>query len=165
MINSAKSKHCGWRPHEYLKEMKKCNIHVEITNLVVPKIGDSIDRIHELALWVRENLGKETPFHLLRFHPNYRLTEFPSTPIKTLERACETARSTGLSYVYIGNVPGHRYENTYCPNCNTLLIKRFSFEIVKWHLTKDMRCPECGQNIAIKGQFHPSGFSYPYALI
>ena len=151
--------------YESLKEMKRCNIHIEITNLVVPKMGDSMERIHELALWVRDNLGKDTPFHLLRFHPNYRLTEIPSTPIKTLEEACEAARETGLNYVYIGNVPGHRYENTYCPKCNTLLIKRFSFEIVRWRLTKDMRCPECGQSIAVKGRFHSSGFSYPYVLI
>ena len=151
--------------YEALKEMKKQGIHVEITNLVVPKMGDSIERVRELALWVKENLGEDTPFHLLRFHPNYQLTELTSTPIETLEKACETAKGVGLNYVYIGNVPGHRYENTYCPNCNALLIKRFSFEIVKWHLTKDMRCPECGKEIAIKGEFHPSGFSYPYAII
>jgi len=151
--------------YEALKEMKKHGIHVEITNLVVPKMGDSIERVRELALWLKENLGKETPFHLLRFHPNYQLTELPSTPIETLEQACEAATEIGLNYVYIGNVPGHRYENTYCPNCNALLIKRFSFEIVKWHLTKDMRCPECGKEIAIKGEFHPGGFSYPYAII
>jgi len=151
--------------YEALKEMKKQGIHVEITNLVVPKMGDSIERAQEFALWVKENLGEDTPFHLLRFHPNYQITELPSTPIETLEKACEAAKGVGLNYVYIGNVPGHRYENTYCPNCNALLIKRFSFEIVKWHLTKDMRCPECGKEIAIKGEFHPSGFSYPYAII
>ncbi len=151
--------------YDALKEMKKHDIHVEVTNLVVPKKGDSLDRIRELATWIRDNLGKDTPFHLLRFHPNYKLTEIPSTPVKTLEQACELAREVGLNYVYIGNVPGHRYENTYCPNCDELLIKRFSFEIVKWHLTKDLRCPACGASIAIRGQFHPSGFSYPYALI
>lgn len=151
--------------YESLKEMKKHGIHVEVTNLVVPKMGDSLDRIRELAMWIRDNLGKDTPFHLLRFHPDYKLTEIPSTPVKTLEQACELAREVGLNYVYIGNVPGHRYENTYCPNCGELVIKRFSFEIVKWHLTKDMRCPACGAKIAIRGQFHPSGFSYPHALI
>lgn len=148
-----------------LKEMKKLNIHVEITNLVVPKIGDSMDDIHELALWVKDKLGSNTPFHLLRFHPIYQLNEIPSTQIKTLEKAYETARAVGLNYVYIGNVSGHRYENTYCPNCNTLLIKRFSFEILRWHLTRYKICPECGQRIDIKGKFHPSGFSYPHAII
>jgi pyruvate formate lyase activating enzyme len=151
--------------YESLKEMRKQGVHVEITNLVIPKIGDSIERIRELALWIKNNLGEDTPFHLLRFHPEYRLSEIPSTSIKTLEQACETAREIGLNYVYVGNVPGHRYENTYCPNCKALVIKRFSFEIVKWHLTKDMKCPECGRAIAIKGQFHPSGLAYPYAVI
>ena len=151
--------------YEALKEMKKQGIHLEITNLVIPRMGDSMERIRELALWIKDNLGEDTPFHLLRFHPNYGLTEAPATPIKTLEQAYETAREIGLNYVYIGNVPGHRYENTYCPNCKALIIKRFSFEIVKWHLTKDMKCPECGRAIAIKGQFHPGGLAYPYAVI
>jgi len=151
--------------YEALREMKECNIHVEVTNLVVPGTGDSIDVIRRLAEWVGENLGRETPLHLLRFHPDYRLTEVPSTPIRTLEEACEAARGAGLNYVYIGNVPGHRYENTYCPGCGALLVKRLSFEITRWRLTQDMRCPDCGHAIAIKGKFHPGGFSYPTALI
>jgi len=150
---------------ESLREMKKHHIHVEVTNLVIPKIGDSIERIRELATWIRDNLGKDTSFHLLRFHPNYQVTDIPSTSLKTLEQACEASSEVGLNYVYMGNVPGHRYENTYCPNCRELLIKRFGFEIEKWRLTKDMRCPACGHTIAIKGQFNPGGFSYPYILI
>jgi len=151
--------------YESLKEMKKCDIHIEVTNLVVPKIGDSMETIRELATWIRDNLGKDTVFHLLRFHPNYQVTEIPSTPLETLEHACDVSREIGLNYVYMGNVPGHRYENTYCPNCGELLIKRFSFDIVKWHLTKDMHCPACGQKIAIRGQFYPGGVSYPYYVI
>ncbi len=148
-----------------LKEMKKNNIHIEVTNLVVPKLGDSLERIRELATWIKENLGADIPFHLLRFHPNYQVIEIPSTQLKTLEHACETSREVGLAYVYMGNVPGHRYENTYCPNCGELLVKRFNFEILKWRLTKDMHCPKCGHNIPVKGDFHPGGASYPYALI
>ncbi|MEM2936175.1 MAG: AmmeMemoRadiSam system radical SAM enzyme, partial [Candidatus Bathyarchaeia archaeon] len=104
-------------------------------------------------------------FHLLRFHPNYELTDIPSTPVGTLEEAWKRAREAELNYVYLGNLPGHRYEDTTCPNCNALLIKRFSFEILRWRLTQDLRCPECGQSIAIKGRFHASGFSHPYTLI
>ena len=102
--------------YESLKEMKAHSIHVEITNLVVPKIGDSIERIKELASWIKKNLGQDTPFHLLRFHPNYELTDIASTEVKALEESYEAAKEQGLSYVYLGNVPGHRYENTYCPN-------------------------------------------------
>ena len=150
---------------EALEEMKKQGIHVEITNLVVPKLGDSLERIRELAVWVKDHLGEDTPFHLLRFHPDYRLTDIPATTIQTLEKAYEAAKESGLNYVYLGNVPGHRYENTYCPSCGALVIKRLSFEILRWNLTKDMKCPECGHKIAIKGGFHPGGYSHPYALI
>jgi pyruvate formate lyase activating enzyme len=150
--------------YEALKEMRRNGIHVEITNLVVPKIGDSIEKVGMLAAWVRDNLGKDVPFHLLRFHPDYQLTTIPSTSIETLEKTYATAKNEGLNYVYIGNVPGHPSENTYCPNCNELLVKRFSFEIVRWNLAKNMRCPVCGQQIPIEGKLHPSGSSYPYAL-
>ncbi len=150
---------------ESLIEMKRNDIHVEITNLIVPKIGDSMDRIKELATWTRDNLGEDTPFHLLRFHPNYKMTGQAATTVGVMEEAYIVARKeVGLNYVYIGNVPGHRLENTYCPSCNELLIKRFSFDIVKWNLTKDMRCPACGHNIPIKGELHPTKVAYPYAL-
>ena len=145
--------------------MKRHGIHVEITNLVVPKIGDSLERIRELATWIRDNMGKDTVFHMLRFHPDYKLTDIVSTPTTTLEKACNISREVGLNYVYIGNVPGHPYENTYCPNCRELIVKRFGFEIVKWNLTKDMRCPACGTSIAIKGQFEPAGPYHPYSII
>ncbi|MCS7124110.1 MAG: AmmeMemoRadiSam system radical SAM enzyme [Candidatus Bathyarchaeota archaeon] len=149
---------------ECLKEMKRRGIHIEITNLLVPKIGDSIDQIAKIAEWIKEAIGEDTPFHLLRFHPDYKLMDIPSTPIQTLEKAYAAAKSAGLNFVYIGNVPGHPAENTYCPDCNELLIKRFSFEITRWNLTKDMRCPVCGREIPIKGRLYPSGYAYPYAL-
>ena len=151
--------------YQALKELRKENIHIEVTNLVVPKVGDSMDALRELTSWIRREIGQDTPLHLLRFHPSYRLTEIPSTPISTLEEAYKVAKDEGLNYVYIGNVPGHKYENTYCPNCGELLIKRFSFEIIRWRITKDMKCPSCGQEVAIKGKFYPGGAAYPYALI
>ena len=148
-----------------LKEMKHNGIHVEITNLIIPKIGDSLAKIEELAVWIRDNLGKDTPFHLLRFHPNYKMTGQTATPRKTMEKAYEVSlKKAGLNYVYLGNIPGHDFENTYCPNCNKLLVKRFGVEIVKWNLTKKMHCPECGHNIPIKGELHPTGASYPFPL-
>jgi pyruvate formate lyase activating enzyme len=147
-----------------LKEMKRNDIHIEITNLVVPKSGDSIEKVKQLATWIRDALGKDTPFHLLRFHPDYQLTTIPATTIETLEKTYVAAKNAGLNYVYIGNVPGHTCENTYCPNCNEMLIKRYSFEITKWNLTRDMRCPVCGHEIPIKGKLHAGGSSHPYAL-
>jgi len=149
---------------EALKEMRRNGIHIEITNLVVPKTGDSVERVKQLATWIRDAIGKDTPFHLLRFHPDYQLTTTTATPVEMLEKTYVAAKDAGLNYVYIGNVPGHPCENTYCPSCNELVIKRYSFEITKWNLTKDMRCPVCGHEIPIKGKLHASGYSYPYAL-
>ena len=150
--------------YETLKELKLNGVHLEITNLVVPKIGDSLDRIKAMAVWIKDYLGKDTPFHLLRFHPDYKMTTTPATSMETMEKAYMTCREVGLSYTYIGNTPGHPAENTYCPNCNELLIKRYSFEITKWNLTKDMHCPVCNTGIPIKGRLHPSGAPFPYAL-
>ena len=151
--------------YESLKEMKRCGIHIEITNLVVPKIGDSMERIRQLATWIRENLGEDTPLHLLRFHPDYKLTEIPSTEPKILEEAYKVAREAGLNYVYLGNLPGHRYENTYCPDCNELLIRRYGFDVVRWNITSDMKCPNCGRSIPIKGKHHKGGYLFPYPII
>ncbi len=150
--------------YEALKELNRNGVHLEITNLVIPKIGDSIERIRELATWIRDVLGEDTPFHLLRFHPDYKMTRTPTTLVETLEKAYMAAKSAGLNYVYIGNVPGHPAENTYCPKCNELLIKRHSFEITKWNLTKETTCPVCGNAIPIKGKLHSRGYSFPYAL-
>jgi pyruvate formate lyase activating enzyme len=149
---------------EALKELRRNNIHIEVTNLVVPKSGDSIEKVKALAVWIRDGIGKDTPFHILRFHPDYQLTTIPSTSIETLEKAYVAAKDAGLNYVYIGNVPGHPCENTHCPKCNEMLIKRYNFAITRWNLTKDMRCPVCGTQIPIKGNLHAGGASYPYSL-
>jgi pyruvate formate lyase activating enzyme len=150
--------------YDALKELRLNGVHIEITNLVVPKIGDSMDRIKQMATWIKDNLGRDTPFHLLRFHPDYKMPTTSATSIETLERAYMIAKNAGLNYTYIGNVGGHPAESTYCPNCNELVIKRYNFEITKWNLTRDMRCPVCGREIPIKGKLHPSGGAFPYAL-
>jgi pyruvate formate lyase activating enzyme len=150
--------------YEALKELKLSGVHIEITNLVVPKMGDSMDRIKKLATWIKDYLGPDTPFHLLRFHPDYKMTTLPATKVEDLEKAYMTAKQAGLNYVYLGNVPGHPSENTYCPNCNEVIIKRFSFDITQWNLTSDMRCPVCGQQIPIKGKVYQSNLRFPYSL-
>ena len=136
-----------------LEEMKRNKIHIEITNLVVPKIGDSMERIRELARWVKNEIGEDTPLHLLAFRPEYKIMGLPSTPVKTIEESCEAAQKEGLHYVYAGNVPGHRLENTYCPKCKSLAIERWGIRITGWNLTAENRCVKCGAAIPIKGQF------------
>jgi pyruvate formate lyase activating enzyme len=135
-----------------LLELKKTNIHMEITDLVVPQIGDNIESARKLARWIYENLGPDTPLHFLRFHPDYKLQNLPWTPVETLEKHWKVAKEEGLRYVYIGNVPGHPLENTYCPECGNVVIERFSFDITGWYLDEENRCKYCGYKLPIIGK-------------
>lgn len=140
------------RIFDTLKVLKENKVFIEITDLVVPKIGDSLDDAKKLVEWIRDNLGKDTPIHFLRFHPDFKMMDIQQTPIETLEAHYKIAKEAGMDYVYVGNMPGHEYENTYCPKCHTLLIKRFIFDILEYNITDDLRCPKCGAkiNIAVK---------------
>ncbi len=131
-----------------LKQLKKQRIFFEITNLIIPQIGDSIELCRKLADHINSNLGSDIPFHVIRFHPSHKLMELPPTPISTLEKCILEARKTGLRYVYIGNVPGHEDENTYCHNCREMLIKRYGSTIEKINIMNG-RCPNCGFSINI----------------
>ncbi len=142
---------------ESLIEMKRNGIFIEITNLIVPKYGDSMEDLRKLVRWIIDNLGPETPFHILRFHPDYQLIDVPSTPIEILEKAWRIALDEGLYYVYIGNVPGHKAENTYCPECGELLIERHGFSILTWNLTNENKCPKCNSKINVIGKYEGGG--------
>jgi pyruvate formate lyase activating enzyme len=99
-----------------------------------------------MADWVAKNLGPDVPLHFLRFFPQHKLAQLPPTPLSTLERACAIAREAGLHYVYIGNVPGHKANHTYCPKCRRLLIERKGYFVERNDL-KEGACPSCGQKI------------------
>src|SRR2546422_319903 len=127
-------------------------IHIEITDLIVPQVGDDLNAARKLSKWVYDNLGPDTPIHFLRFHPDYKMMEFPWTPVETLEKHCAVAKEEGLKYVYIGNVSGHPLEHTYCPGCGAVAIKRYGFDITGWYLDKDNKCKKCGYQLAIVGR-------------
>jgi pyruvate formate lyase activating enzyme len=127
-------------------------VHLEVTYLVIPSENDDLDEIRRFCRWVAEKLGPEVPTHFSRFYPHYRMTDREPTPVNTLERALAIAKEEGLRYVYIGNVPGHMGDNTYCPRCGELLIERYGFDIVRWGL-KNHRCPKCGAEIKITGKW------------
>lgn len=135
---------------------KELGIHVEVVNLVIPTHNDSPDEIRELSRWVYENLGKDTPLHFNRFHPHYEMKHLPPTPINTLDRARSIAIEEGMRFVYIGNVPGHPHENTYCPECGSLLIARGFFEVQEYNISPDKTCPKCGETIPITGEYRKS---------
>jgi pyruvate formate lyase activating enzyme len=130
--------------------------HIEITDLVVPEIGDNLDEARKLSRWLYDNLGPDVPVHFLRFHPDYKLMHLPSTPVKTLEEHCRVAREEGLRYVYVGNVTGHPWEHTYCPECKNIAIKRYEFDITGWNLDEKNRCMNCGYKLPIFGQLSSS---------
>ena len=134
---------------EWMVEHK---IHLEVTYLVIPKENDSTKEIENFCKWIVEKLGPDVPTHFSRFYPHYKLTDHEATPVETLERAAEIAKKVGIRYVYIGNVPGHEFDNTYCPKCGKLLIERYGFTIQKYEI-KNHRCPECGEKIPIVGEY------------
>jgi len=127
--------------------MKKMNVWTEIVYLVVPTLNDSDKEFTELCKWIKQNLGKDVPVHFTRFHPQYLLKNLPATPVRTLDKAKEIADAEGLSYVYVGNVPGHEAESTYCPKCNKVVVNRIGYTIRDISI-KNNKCSFCGSEIS-----------------
>jgi len=149
-------KYCGGADVEKVwrnaAEAKRLGLHVEIVNLVVSGVNDDENALR----WVIENhlkhVGPETPLHFTRYFPAYKFHN-PPTTVETLEKAYEMAKKAGVSYPYIGNVAGHKYENTYCPTCGEKLIKRYGYYVLKYAVTEDKKCPKCGAAILITGRY------------
>jgi pyruvate formate lyase activating enzyme len=129
-----------------LEVIREVGVWLEIVVLLVPTLNDSAAEIRDLSKWVHSHLGPDVPVHFTRFHPTYRLTDLPPTPVSSLERAWDIGREAGLNYVYLGNVPGHPGENTSCAGCGEILIRRIGFRILKNRI-KDGACPECSAKI------------------
>jgi len=129
----------------------KTKIHVEITDLIIPKAGDNLEYAKKLCKFIYDEFGPDMSIHFLRFHPDYKMMDFDSTPVKTLEKHYEIAKKEGLKYSYIGNVPGHPMEHTYCPECNSIAIKRYGFSIEEWNLDENNKCKICGYQLPIIG--------------
>jgi len=129
-----------------LKLMKELGIWVEVTTLCVPGYVDTEEQFRSIAGFIRDELGPETPWHVSRFYPHYKMTDRPPTPVSVLQRAREIGLEEGLRYVYSGNVPGDEGENTYCYSCHTVLIRRWGFSVLENRI-RDGKCPECGAEI------------------
>lgn len=121
-------------------------VWLEIVYLVLPTLNDDAKEIQALCRWVRSELGAEVPVHFTRFFPTYLMKNLPPTPVDTLERIHAIAKAEGLLFPYLGNVPGHPAESTYCPGCGARLIQRSGFN-VRMEGLKSARCSGCGREI------------------
>ncbi|MCL0095897.1 AmmeMemoRadiSam system radical SAM enzyme [Dehalococcoidia bacterium] len=129
-----------------LKIIREEGVHLELVNLIIPTINDCMDTIRAMCEWILEHLGPDVPLHFSRFFPAHRLTHLPPTPIKTLEEAHRIAREVGLNFVTIGNVPGHRYNSTFCPCTGKRLIYRIHFTVI-YNRVVDGRSPFSGRPV------------------
>ena len=132
-----------------LLEYKKNKVYTEITDLIIPG-WTTEDDTKKLVKWIKNNLGENTPIHFIRFFPEYKMKDAQFTDIKDLKRSYDIAKNLGMKYVYIGNIE-NKYDNTYCPYCGELLIKRSGFSLLEFNLTRDLKCPNCGRKVMMKG--------------
>lgn len=140
-----------WRNARMAKEK---GVWIEITTLVIPGVNDDEECLRGIAKRIRKQLGENIPWHVTGYYPAYKFASelyVPPTSTGNLEKARRIGKEEGLNYVYFGNFPGHPYENTYCPKCNELLIERYEFSVSRYRLSRDKKCPGCGEEIPIIG--------------
>jgi pyruvate formate lyase activating enzyme len=130
-----------------LSTIQRLGIWLEVTTLVIPGLNDSDDELRWVARYLFDQLGEDVPWHISRFHPNYRMMDISPTPAATLERAWRIGRDVGLHYVYVGNVPGHESESTRCPECGTVIIRRVGYH-TEVKALRTGKCARCGAAIA-----------------
>ena len=130
-----------------IRQVAASGTHLEIVNLVVPTLNDSAAMLTELSKWVVGELGPDVPVHFTRFHPDYQLRNLPPTPVTTLEKAREIGMRHGMHYAFVGNVPGHEGNSTYCPQCGEVVIRRHGFLIQETTIDEG-RCAKCQHPIS-----------------
>lgn len=129
-----------------LKSVRLSGAWLEVVNLLIPGLNDDPQLISEMCRWIKENLGEQTPLHFSRFFPSYRLADSYPTPVERLENAYRIAKKESLSYVTLGNVPGHKYNSTYCPGCGKIIIKRNHTAVSEINI-ENGRCSYCAETI------------------
>jgi pyruvate formate lyase activating enzyme len=125
---------------------EKWGMHVEVITNIIPTMNDDDEQLEGIASWIKNELGELTPWHVTRFHPSYHMTHLTSTPIATLEHACEIGRKAGLKFVYLGNVPGHDSENTVCYSCGKLAVSRAGYQ-TRIEGLSGSKCQYCGAEL------------------
>jgi pyruvate formate lyase activating enzyme len=125
---------------------EKWNMHVEVVTNVIPTVNDDDDQLRGIAEWIRDSLGELTPWHVTRFHPLREFANLSATPVATLEKAYRIGKEAGLKFVYLGNVPGHEYENTACYSCGQMVVRRLGYDTEVVGLDGS-RCKSCGAEL------------------
>jgi len=129
-----------------LKTLRARGVHLEIVNLLIPTHNDRPGEITAMCRWIHDNLGPLTPLHFSRFYPMHKMLDLHPTPVSTLDKAYNLARQAGLKYVYVGNLPGHEAESTFCHSCGKVVIARQGYQTREVSL-KDGNCSHCGTRI------------------
>jgi pyruvate formate lyase activating enzyme len=131
-----------------IQRARAMGLWVEVVTLIVPGFNDSNEELWDAARFLA-GLSPDIPWHVTAFHKDYKMTEPDNTPAQTLLRASEIGREAGLRYVYAGNLPGRvvEYENTFCPNCNQIVVGRTGYVITEYHLTGEGKCPNCSTRV------------------
>ena len=130
------------------RAFKKNGVHIEITNLVIPGLNDNNQELEQLSNWIFQNLGKDTPTHFSAYHPDFKAPSNKRTPYETLNKAFDIAKNVGLDYVYVGNINHEKGSNTYCPECNYLILGRTGYRFTKISITNEKKCPNCGYDLS-----------------
>jgi pyruvate formate lyase activating enzyme len=130
-----------------IRQIKESGRWLELITLIVPGYNDELKGLAWLANWIRSELGADTPWHLSRFVPEYKLRKLPPTPRRTLEDARKAGLEAGLKYVYITNLAPHEGNNTYCPKCGKAVLERLGFKLMAKKLSSDGKCPFCGASL------------------
>lgn len=134
-----------------LRAKDKWNMHIEVITNVIPGYNDDAEQLRALAVWVKDNLGANTPWHVTRFYPHARMTHVPPTPLATLQRARRIGLEAGLHFVYLGNVPGAEGESTHCYSCQNLVIQRSGYHTQVLAVEKGGKCRYCGADLNVRG--------------
>ncbi len=135
---------------ETIKRWKKMGVWLEITTLIIPGVNDDMKEIDDIIDFIKTEIGENTPWHISKFHPSYKMSDYPPTPDTTIKRIRERGLEKGLKFVYSGNLWGDEGENTYCPSCGKILIKRVGYSIEEYNI-QNGKCRFCGEKIEGEG--------------
>ncbi len=146
--NETYLKICGANLQPILDNLKLLNrkkIWLEVTTLIIPGLNDSPEELTEITKFIKNYLGKETPWHISRFFPQYKMKDKDSTQEQLIYNAYKIGKQAGLKYIYGGNIVSDIHENTYCPKCNELILRRTGYDTDRFD--KNGQCPKCGEKI------------------